>query len=96
MFKLITLQDTIRIPPETFGNPLEKVGREQVKQKYEGVVDEELAHRGLGEVDRRPPRGGGPGGRVSRDLRGGLIPALAASSRRFMQMLGNIPLFLRP
>ena len=44
MFKLITLQDTIRIPPETFGNPFEKVGREQVKQKYEGVVDEELGY----------------------------------------------------
>src|SRR3972149_10102602 len=42
MFKLITLQDTIRIPPETFGNPLEKVGKDQVKQKYEGIVDEEL------------------------------------------------------
>jgi DNA-directed RNA polymerase subunit E' len=44
MFKLITLQDTIRIPPETFGNPLEKVGREQVKTKYEGIVDEELGY----------------------------------------------------
>lgn len=44
MFKLTTLQDTIRIPPETFGSPLEKVGREQVKHKYEGVVDEELGY----------------------------------------------------
>jgi DNA-directed RNA polymerase subunit E' len=44
MFKLITLQDTIRIPPETFGNPLEAVGRERVKSKYEGVVDEELGY----------------------------------------------------
>ena len=44
MFKLITLQDTIRIPPETFGNPLEKVGREQVKHKYEGIMDEELGY----------------------------------------------------
>jgi DNA-directed RNA polymerase subunit E' len=44
MFKLITLQDTIRIPPETFGNPLEKVGRDRVKSKYEGVVDEELGY----------------------------------------------------
>jgi DNA-directed RNA polymerase subunit E' len=44
MFKLITLQDTIRIPPETFGNPLEAVGKEQVKAKYEGVVDEELGY----------------------------------------------------
>jgi DNA-directed RNA polymerase subunit E' len=44
MFKLITLQDTIRIPPETFGSPLEKVGRDQVKTKYEGIVDEELGY----------------------------------------------------
>ena len=44
MFKLIELQDTIRIPPETFGNPLAKVSREQVKAKYEGVVDEELGY----------------------------------------------------
>jgi DNA-directed RNA polymerase subunit E' len=44
MFKLVTLQDTIRIPPETFGNPLEKVGHEQVKMKYEGIVDEELGY----------------------------------------------------
>ena len=44
MFKLITLQDTIRIPPNTFGNPLEKVGRDQVKAKYEGIVDEELGY----------------------------------------------------
>jgi DNA-directed RNA polymerase subunit E' len=44
MFKLITLLDTIRIPPETFGNPLEKVGLDQVKAKYEGIVDEELGY----------------------------------------------------
>ena len=44
MFKLITLQDTIRIPPDTFGNPLEAVGKEQVRTKYEGVVDEELGY----------------------------------------------------
>jgi DNA-directed RNA polymerase subunit E' len=44
MFKLVALQDTIRIPPETFGNPLGKVGRDQVKAKYEGMVDEELGY----------------------------------------------------
>jgi DNA-directed RNA polymerase subunit E' len=44
LFKLITLEDTIRIPPETFGNPLEAVGHQQVKAKYEGVVDEELGY----------------------------------------------------
>jgi len=44
MFKLITLQDTIRIPPDTFGNPIGQVGRDQVKAKYEGMVDEELGY----------------------------------------------------
>jgi len=44
LFRLVTLEDTIRIPPETFGNPLEAVGRQQVKVKYEGVVDEELGY----------------------------------------------------
>ncbi|MGA3191267.1 MAG: DNA-directed RNA polymerase [Candidatus Bathyarchaeia archaeon] len=44
MFKLVTLEDTIRIPPNTFGNPLESVGHQQVKAKYEGVVDEELGY----------------------------------------------------
>jgi len=44
LFKLITLEDTIRIPPETFGNPLEAVGHNQVKAKYEGMVNEELGY----------------------------------------------------
>lgn len=44
MFKLIALENTIRIPPDKFGNPLEAVGREQVKAKYEGIVDEELGY----------------------------------------------------
>jgi DNA-directed RNA polymerase subunit E' len=44
VFKLITREDTIRIPPETFGNPLEAVGHQQVKAKYEGVVSEELGY----------------------------------------------------
>ena len=38
------MQDTIRIPPETFGSPLEKVGCNQVKRKYEGIVDDELGY----------------------------------------------------
>jgi len=44
LFKLIELEDTIRIPPETFGEPLEHVGYEQVRAKYEGIVDEELGY----------------------------------------------------
>jgi len=38
------LEDTIRIPPETFGKPLEHVGYERVRAKYEGMVDEELGY----------------------------------------------------
>jgi len=38
------MEDTIRIPPETFGNPLERVGYEQVKSRYEGIVDETLGY----------------------------------------------------
>jgi len=44
MFKLITLEDTIRIPPEKFSQPIETVTYEQLKSKYEGMVDEELGY----------------------------------------------------
>jgi DNA-directed RNA polymerase subunit E' len=44
MFKLVTLEDTIRIPPEKFGQPIEAVGYEQLRMKYEGLVDEELGY----------------------------------------------------
>jgi DNA-directed RNA polymerase subunit E' len=44
MFKLVTLEDTIRIPPEKFGDPIEAVGYAQVKSKYEGMVDEALGY----------------------------------------------------
>lgn len=44
MFKLIRMEDTIRIPPDAFGKPLENVGYQQVKAKYEGVVDEVLGY----------------------------------------------------
>lgn len=44
MFKIIALEDTIRIPPEKFGEPIEMVGYEQLKMRYEGMVDEELGY----------------------------------------------------
>jgi len=44
MFKVVTLEDTIRIPPEKFSQPLEAVTYEQLKSKYEGMVDEELGY----------------------------------------------------
>jgi len=44
MFRLVTLEDTIRIPPEKFSQPIEAVTYEQLKSKYEGMVDEELGY----------------------------------------------------
>ena len=44
MFKIITLEDTVRIPPEKFGEPIETVGLEQLKMRYEGMVDDELGY----------------------------------------------------
>ena len=44
MFKLVTLEDAIRIPPERFGEDIDIVGYEQLKMKYDGMVDEELGY----------------------------------------------------
>ena len=44
MFKIITLEDTIRIPPEKFGEPVKTAGHEQLRMKYEGMVDAELGY----------------------------------------------------
>ncbi len=44
MFKLVSLEDTVRIPPQKFGQPIEAVGYEQLKSKFEGMVDEELGY----------------------------------------------------
>jgi DNA-directed RNA polymerase subunit E' len=44
MFKLVTLEDTIRIPPEKFGESIETVGHEQLGMKYEGMIDEDLGY----------------------------------------------------
>jgi DNA-directed RNA polymerase subunit E' len=44
MFKLLVREDTIRIPPKKFGDPLTQAGHEQLRMKYEGMVDEELGY----------------------------------------------------
>jgi DNA-directed RNA polymerase subunit E' len=44
MFKLIKMEDTIRIPPEKFGETISKVAYEELKTKYEGVVTEDLGY----------------------------------------------------
>ncbi|MCD6529542.1 DNA-directed RNA polymerase [Candidatus Bathyarchaeota archaeon] len=42
MFRLVTAEDTVRIPPERFGEDIEKVCYDQLKMKYEGMVDPEI------------------------------------------------------
>ena len=44
MFKLIEIEDTIRIPPSRFGLPLEEVALEQLRAKYLGIVSEEFGY----------------------------------------------------
>ncbi len=44
MFNKITMNDTIRIDPKRFGQPLEDAAFEELRGKYEGLVDEELGY----------------------------------------------------
>jgi DNA-directed RNA polymerase subunit E' len=44
MFNKITMKDTIRIDPRRFGYPLEDAAFEELRSKYEGLVDEELGY----------------------------------------------------
>jgi DNA-directed RNA polymerase subunit E' len=44
MFKLLLLEDTIRIPPHKFGEPINQAGHDQLRMKYEGMVDDELGY----------------------------------------------------
>lgn len=41
---MVTLEDSVRIPPDKFGESLESVARERLKMKYEGIIDEELGY----------------------------------------------------
>ncbi len=43
-FNIVSLEDSVRIPPEKFGGSLQDVAREQLKIKYEGIIDEELGY----------------------------------------------------
>jgi DNA-directed RNA polymerase subunit E' len=44
VFRTVRLEDTIRIPPEKFGLDLAKASEEQLKHRYEGIMDEELGY----------------------------------------------------
>ncbi|MBP2172495.1 DNA-directed RNA polymerase [Methanococcus voltae] len=42
MYKILTIEDTIRIPPKMFGNPLKENVQKVLMEKYEGILDKEL------------------------------------------------------
>jgi len=42
MYYVVKVKDVIRIPPQYFNEPLEKVALELLRNKYEGLVDAEL------------------------------------------------------
>ncbi len=42
MYKIVTIQDTIRIPPDRFEDPLEEAAMDILRNNYEGVSDEDV------------------------------------------------------
>ncbi|MBM5805399.1 MAG: DNA-directed RNA polymerase [Candidatus Verstraetearchaeota archaeon] len=42
MYKLLQMNDVVRIPPEKFGSPLETVAAEVLRASYEGIVMREF------------------------------------------------------
>lgn len=41
---MVTVEDTIRIPPDKLNEPLHKVALEQLKMKYVGIIDDDLGY----------------------------------------------------
>ncbi len=42
MYQLVRLEGLVRIPPEKFGEPLEKAAKDILREEYEGTIDPEL------------------------------------------------------
>jgi DNA-directed RNA polymerase subunit E' len=42
MYEIITLDDTVRIPPQRFGESIKKVALEILMKEYEGIIDPDL------------------------------------------------------
>lgn len=42
MYELVTLKDTVRIPPDRFGEPINEVALEILMKEYEGIIDPDL------------------------------------------------------
>jgi DNA-directed RNA polymerase subunit E' len=41
MYKLITVEDTVRVPPSRFGEPVEEVVLDLLKKSYQGIMDKD-------------------------------------------------------
>ncbi|MCW1309911.1 MAG: RPB7/RPC8 family DNA-directed RNA polymerase subunit, partial [Candidatus Nanoarchaeia archaeon] len=39
MYKILTIRDRIRVPPELFSKDIEEAVGESIKKSYEGVLD---------------------------------------------------------
>ena len=57
MFKTFTIEDVVRISPDKFNKPTHLVAKEQIKMKYENLVDEELGYVILVVKVKVDPRG---------------------------------------
>ena len=44
MFQVIELDDVVRVPPAKFGEPLQDVAKEILKQKYESLISPDLGY----------------------------------------------------
>lgn len=42
MYKIVTVRDTVRVPPDRFEDPLEEAVLDILRESYEGVSDEDL------------------------------------------------------
>ncbi len=42
MWRVLTIEDYVRIPPNRFGEPLDKVAYEQLRERYEGKVERDI------------------------------------------------------
>jgi DNA-directed RNA polymerase subunit E' len=42
MYKLITVEDTVRVPPHRFGEPLEEVVLDLLRKNYQGIMDKDV------------------------------------------------------
>lgn len=42
MFRVLTIEDYVRIPPTRFGEPIERVALEELKNSYEGRIERDV------------------------------------------------------